>query len=1832
MKRLISLSVILISIVLFIGCGRGDSASDRKTSETNNAFISAYSGGMLSSGSAIRVVFANDISDEIRNNESPQRIFSFSPRIKGSEVWMNERTLEFLPESPLKNGSEYEASIDLAKVFGTGNDNNLFQWKFRVIDQAMSVSLVQVVVEEKAPEFVSVILEVQTADFAENEFVEKSLDDLPGNAEPVWDHSADGKKHTLRLSGIKREPEDVEHKIKWDGKVLNADGSGEIEVIIPGTNMFKVLEVRTFPAPDKYIQITFSDIPDPEMNLDGLIYLSSGAALNTVRQENTIKAYPEGNAGFEDVLTIDASLQSYNGIKLNEDYVQDIRFEALKPEIRWIGDGVILPDGDNLIVPFEAVNLSAVDVKVVRVYESNLTQFFQDNSYTTRYNLKKTGRLILKEKVELTGNTPVNRSIWNTFSIDLSKLMQPEPGAMYCVELDFNINYSTYPCAESEASAEQSEAYGNLKDDPEYREYDDPSYNNYDYGYYYSGWWQHRDDPCFKAYYNNKSIERNILASNVGVITKKDANGLLSVFVNDILSSKPLPGAKVSVLNYQKQLISAGETDYTGSTEISCDQTPFLVLAESRDQKGYLKLIDGQALSLSRFDVSGQASEKGLKGFIYGERGVWRPGDTLYLSFMLNDKANPVPEDHPVLMELYDPQGRSAWRQVQKLGQGKLNTFIIPTKEEDITGAWNAKVTVGGAVFTKSIRIETIKPNRLRIQMDIPDTLNATSEMNIPLKVEYLHGAKAPNLKFETEIRLQSVNPEFKNYKDFLFYDPAIYFNEHRYDDIYEKLDANGTATLIIPDLNNRAPGFVKAQFSSRAYEKNGEFSVDYSSALMSPFDTYVGVKVPGDSDYWNRLETDVSHPVEIVTVDAHGKPVAENNVEISFYKMKWNWWYENSGSYASFVNNRNVKPVMHKTISTKDEIYKTSFKIDYDDWGLYLIYVKIPGGHATGKVVYVDWPGWNTRKTEGDKDGASLLSVKTDKEKYLVGEDAVLSFPGAENATAIITIENGSRILQKQVITTTAGDNQYSFEVTEEMTTNVYASIHMLQPHNHPGNDLPIRLYGVVPVFAEDPKTKLTPEIKVKDQLRSKEQTDITISEKSGREMYYTLAVVDEGLLGLTNFRTPSPYNHFFAREALGVKTWDMYDEIIGAFTGNMAAVFAIGGDESLAGDEDGKKKRFKPVVKFYGPFKLKKGQKQSHQLQLPEYVGAVRVMVVAAADNAYGSAEKEVIVKDPLMVHATMPRLLSPEESVNVPVTVFAMDDKIKDVEVTLTATGDVTPKQSAKRLTFDEQGEKIAYFAIETGNATGNIGFDIKALSSGESASEHIDIYLRNPNPYETMVETYLVKAGDNKDIPVKVIGDHAGAALNVEVASIPPINVSRTAEYMMRYPHHCAEQTTSAALVQMLLPSLLETSDPRFDNAQENVTEILAGLRRYQKGNGGIGMWPVSRDASPWVTCYVGHLLAVAGETGYAVPKALKTQLLRYLSKNDFSDQNDAFLAESYRLYVLALHGKTDFSSMNRLKGKTLSQVSKLRLAAAYAIAGKMDIAGNMLESVNLQEYYDYNYHRWNYYYFNKNTAMAMALETAVLVDNEELIQDIALELSEVLSGKSYLSTHSAAWGMYAMWRLYGNEKKSGVTSYEYTIGNHDFSLNTSGAVSQSSIPFEVFGDSIIQFTNKCEKQLFVNTISSGQPDPGDEISDSRNLNLEVVYEDADGVSISPDLIQQGEDFMLKVKVSNPGLKDDYKNMALTVGLPGAWEFLGLMSEALGAQDSNVEYIDIRDDKVNVYFHLGKSKAIEIPLRVHASYTGKYYMPAVICEEMYDNTIYALTKGRWVEVTP
>ena len=1832
-------------------------------------YVNAYTGGVISQNSTIRIELTQDQPMVDLNQELKDNPFSFSPSLKGKTYWVSNNIIEFVPEEgALKPGAFYEGTFHLGDFVDVDKKLEEFNFSFRVQERNFSIHTDPITVTATQPDQVTVTGEIRFSDVVKKEEVEKMLTagSEKNKSYPIeitqTDHPT---RYAFSISQITKEAEDYQLEITAKGNPAGIDRTQNESILIPAKNSFRFLSAVRIDQPENGIEIIFSDPVSNTQDLKGLIDVPEVSSSIFQIKENKVFVYFE--AGKLNKLT----LNIHEGIRNSQDKPlgtsHSISFSELnlKPQVEMATSAAILPDSKSLIIPFRAVNLYAVDLSVIRIFENNVLMFMQNNSLSSANELRRSGRLVYKKTLWLAKDSSKDVHRWEDYSIDLAGLIHQEPGAIYRVILSFRQEYSAYPCGGSENKEMQfadNKSSDNLtKVSGETLSEDDKAvWDTPETYYYYNGsvpmdWsqyrWTERDNPCHPSYYMNSDriAACNIFASNLGMIVKRNSLNKLWIAVNNILDTKPVAKAQVTIYNFQLQPIGKGETNGEGLVEITPKGVPFIAVAEADKQKAYVRVVDGEEQSVSRFDVGGKDIQKGLKGFIYGERGVWRPGDTLHISFMLEDREKRIPDKHPVALEIYNPRGQFYTKMISTQGTNGFYTFAVPTQADDPTGLWNAYVKVGGTAFHKSLRIETIKPNRLKITLALPTILQASSkDVYAPLTSSWLTGATASRLKAKVEMSLSKVNTQFKNYGQYLFNNPATDFTTVRADVFNGVLDAEGRAGVNIQlPVATGAPGMLNATLTTRVFEPGGDASIYSQTVPFSPFTSYVGINL--NQPKGKYIETDKDHVFDIVTVNDQGQPVNRSNLEYKIYRISWSWWWENGEeSFGTYINNSSITPVASGNLQTTGGKASFKFRINYPDWGRYLVYVKDrESGHATGGTVYIDWPDWRGRSNKTDPSGIKMLAFSLDKDSYEIGETATAIIPAAAGGRALVSLENGSTVLQQQWLEVSdQGDTKLTFKITPEMAPNVYLHISLLQPHAQTVNDLPIRMYGIAPVFVTNRQTILQPQIKMPEVLRPETDFNVTVSEKSGKPMTYTLAIVDDGLLDLTNFKTPDPWNEFYAREALGIRTWDMYDDVLGASGGRYSSLFSTGGDASLK-PADAKANRFKPVVKFIGPFYLAKGKQQTHTLKLPMYVGSVRTMVVAEQDGAYGNAEKTAFVRTPLMLLSTLPRVLSTQEEITVPVNVFAMENQVKNVTVSLETSGagvQITGNRQ-QSLTFDQPGDQLAYFTLKTGSKTGKATIHLTASGNGQQTKETIEIEVRNPNPVVTLRNSQWIEAGQEAELSYTLAGSSsANNQVQLEVSRIPSVDISRRFDFLYNYQHHCTEQLTSKALPLLFVSQFKAVDEQEAEKIKTNVQEAIRQIYARQLPNGGFVYWPGNAVADEWITSYTGMFLTLAQEKGYAVhPNVLNKwkRFQRAAAQNWRMPQEasnwqiwQSELQQAFRLYTLALAGAPEYGAMNRMKEQPgLSIQAKWRLAAAYALTGKMKPAGELVYNAETTVI---PYSSMNLIYGSSDRDEAMILETLILMKRDRDALQQAKKVSQNLAQENWFSTQSTAFALMAMGRL--AEQLSGTLDFTWSWnGKQQPAVKSAKAVFEKEIATSPKSGTV-SVKNQGKGALSVDLITRTQllNDTLPAIAD--NIRLDVKYTDMAGSPISVEDIRQGTDFMSAVTLSNISGTSDYSNLALTHIIPSGWEIYNermIVPEASSSNSNEANtpessadkytYKDIRDDRVLTYFDLRRDESKTFTVRLQATYAGNFILPAIQCEAMYDVAVQARTKA-------
>ena len=1834
MKRIF----IYFSLLLLISCGDDQIQSGQIVVDPGfSNFVNAFTSGVMSNSDNIKVVLIQPAQNAKVGEPLDEAIFTFKPAIEGQAYWLDQQTIEFRPNQKLKAGQQYQATFHLGKLMPVDEAFQDMVFGFMIMYQSLTVDF-RGIKPTDLNDFSKqeIFGTVRTSDVVIPADLEACFKANQGgqNLNIIWTHKTGSKTHEYIIRNVNRGKKEKFVDLSWDAESIGADLKEARSIRIPPLGEFSVLQATTIREPGLHFSIQFSDPIDPKQDLTGLIYLASGHEMRLTIVQNEVKAYPVGKLDSEETIVVNQNINNSKGKKLIAAFEKKVQFNLEKPALELIGDGVVMPSNGEINFPFKTINLKAVNIRIIQIYENNITQFFQDNQHNGASNITRVGRMVYDGTVDLVSAEPIDYGIWNNFKVDLNRLIDTKPGAIYRVMMSFERYQSLYPCGDSTGVASPMKRRELNFDSDEYY---------FNANNWFVGWsdYKERENPCSDSYYKyyERQVSRNIMASNFGIMAKEGADHEFDVVITDLRSTDPINGVTVEAYNFQNQLVATNTTNKEGMVRFKAHQKPYLLMAKKGNQRGYLRVDNSSALSLSLYEVGGSEVKEGIKGYIYGERGVWRPGDSLFMSFILEDKLKTMPETHPVLMELYDPMGKLYDKKVAANGVKGMYSFKFKTTEKSPTGTWRVKAIVGNAEFEHALKIETIKPNRIKIDLDLPEVMSANESVHTTVNAKWLYGSPAAQLKTRVEMEVANMKTSFKGFENYQFDDRSNQFNMN------EPVISEGTTSSsgdVKLNFNwrtpRKSPGMLKMKFKTKVFEKGGDFSEDYLSTKYSPFESYVGVKLPGGGNWRNALSTEDSHGISLVALDEQGNPIARK-VKIELYKVSYNWWWEGDGAdeLTRYINRKSSDLIKsdYFTISKGKGIY--DLKFPKKGWGKYMLRIIDPvSGHSAMEEFYADYSGWYS-DMDGNTEAASMLNLELDKEDYQAGESAEITVPSGGEGKLYVTVEKGDHVIDQFWVDAKEGSTKFQVPTNKDMAPNVYVSVVLIQPHAQDKNSLPIRMYGVAPLHVSDPETHLNPVVICPKTVKPETNFKVKVKEKNGKNMAYTLAVVDEGLLSLTRFQTPDAWSTFYAKEALGVKSWDMYKYVMSAQTGKMTALLAVGGDEGLVYKADATANRFKSVIKYIGPFYLKAGAEQSHTIKIPNYIGAVRVMVVGAYEGAYGSTEQEVQVKKPLMVQTTLPRVLGPSEKVTIPVNVISMSSSIKNVKVKV-STNDLLIAAGSKEqvVSFQKTGDKTIYFDFDVARKLGVAKFKVEVSSGSNNAYEEIEILVRPSNPVIETSEFAMLDGNSAWQYNYHSFGITGTNTAKLQISQIPNLNLEKQIAYLIRYPHGCIEQTTSAVFPQLYLGSFVNLTQTEKDKIDENILAALGKFRSFQNTKGGFSYWPEGNAAaSEWGTNYAGHFIIEAKNRGYEIPSGMIKAWIKFQkgaasqwNRNTYFDwgryQGD--LSQAYRLYTLALAESPDIGAMNRLKNDPkISNAAAWRLAAAYAIIGREKAASELAN----RDYTVAPYRDMGYSYGSDLRDRAMILETMIyLKDNNragELVLDIAKELNS-----GWHSTQARSFALLAIGKSIGTNTGSKTLNCTVVINGKTHTINSPLPMYQIEISDNQINDGDISVKNSNDRPLFVSFTQTGIPTENKIVSEEKDMHMTIRYVDMNGQAIDVSRLQQGQDFKAIVTVSHPGIRKAYQEVALNQIFPSGWQIINSRLNDDFQSNGQLDYQDFRDDRVYSYFNLRPRKSISIEINLNATFLGRFYQPAVFCAPMYDERISSIKAGGWVEV--
>lgn len=1780
--------------------------------------ISHLTSGLIRADTLIAVRFREGmVREELLGKELPPDIFTFTPEIEGKAYWEDERTLVFAPARPLYRKMDYHGVLNLAGLFPEREEGSLEKLEFHLETAGQQMVELKgdfLLEEEKNPENVYFLARLGLSERVSREKLQEALLlELEGRQLPFTVETEDNLHFTIRTGNIKRyrlQERELQLKLAGAGTGLAGDIEERFTLAAIESPLALVRIEEEKNGEFSRLRIVFSEKLREDRDYQGYLNITPAVDYRVTVEDNSLLVSGKFRPREKYSIQLFPGIESVFGQRLAEEMEEQLEIEIsdLNPAVEFVNSGFFLTSASEKKISFRTLNVERLRLQVKKVREENLIQFFEENPYRPvpyaaydfdRYQFRRYGETIEDRILELGGE----RNKWIQLELDLSNVLTEEESALYIVQLEFDESQALY-----------------FSED-------------------LTGWY--RSDYLDRY---GRAV-KYILLSDIG-ITVRELGNRLYVFISDLLTTEPLANAIVELKDAEGRLLDRGYAGEDGLAVLRTGNTARYLEVRSGNKYAIMNLASS-VINNSIFDIGGIQAQDGINAFIYTERGVYRPGDELNVSAIVRNEDDSFPTDHPVTFKLYNPRGILFAERTLTKGEDGFYSFNFKTGKEALTGIWQGVLEIGSRRFNHEIRIEEVVPYRIRVNIDSEKEVLGKGDRSISFGIssEYLFGAPASGLESETVVFVEPYEISFPGYSTFVFTDESMDFSRLESNIFREKLDEEGQARLNwnIPSLAN-VPSALRLRIDTKVFESGGRAVPARKIVPMEYYESYVGIMRLENPE----LAMGEQIKFNIVNLGKDGEPIGNKELGYRIYHLRRYWWWEFSNQNdfrRHYKNNELTELVEEGTVRTNSEGF-ASLEYRLDDYGEILLEVRDPeSGHQAGYFFRSYYWGDSSQDRTAD-----VVNLKLDKREYLPGEKAVVSLKTPARGKALVLVEKGEEILYRAWEEIDSTETSFELEVREEYIPNAYISVIIYQPYGELDNDLPLRIYGIIPLHVKSEGTRLEFDLDLPAEIRPEEELTIRLQTRDKRQARFTIAVVDEGLLDITGFRTPDPWNYFYSKQRLLSRSYDNFADIIDLTHGYIYHRFSVGGgmeeedrdqsyqrQQALSSDAE----RFKPVSLFKGPLQTDENGYAEVSFQIPNYIGSLRVMVVAAEGGNYGSAEGRVAVKAPLMVLPTLPRVLGPLDRIRIPVTVFALEENPGEVKVKLEVEGPARiTGASEKTVRFSGEDSIELFFELAADNMVGKLDLGISATSEeiGYTAREETELAVRPYNPYIYSSLEEIVDAGGEAEFIVPAAGVTGTARTRLSVSSVKGLNINHRLNWLLRYPYGCVEQITSIVFPQLYLPELYRFTAEELRDIDENINAGIASYREYQLNNGGFSYWPGENIANQWATNYVGHFLLEARMKGYHVPEDIFNNWLKYQEETARGNQGD-LLTRAYRLYLLAQAGSPLLSAMNYMRESELGAMNnpeKYYLAAAYRLAGYEEAAGEILAGAGV-EVADYLEFSGTFGSTLRDKAIILDIMTVLGGHGEAL--KLYNEIAEEISSEKWLSTQATAYSLLAMSK-YLREVVSGQEQLNGELVLADgSSIEIEVEDIVEFIPLEDSFGEIISFRNRAEIPLYVTLEWEGIPERGDLAPVQSKLTLETAFYDQAGNRIEVDQVKQGESFYILYRVGQVS-NQDISEVALVQVLPAGWEIQNLrllggeLPEWTNQYNLNQEkYLDIRDDRIMWFFDMaGYVYRYDFVVMINPVTVGEFYLPPTLVEAMYNNDYRVVTEGRKVEVLP
>lgn len=1568
-------------------------------------------------------------------------------------------------------------------------------------------------------------------------------------------------------------------KVIFDKDVLGLQKNLELDYILLAKDDFIFQNAN---IANKDIELFFSQNILQNQNLTELISISPSVEFKALAISNKIKLIGNFNPNTTYNINISSSLKSDENINIKNTYRTQVSFKDYEPAISFSSQGVFLSSKADKKIGFKSLNVKKVHLEVWQIFSNNLSEYLR---YKNLQGAKKlsdydsdifsetdyTSQMVLKKSFDIENV----KNEWVEHEIALDGLK--DLSGVFIVKLYFE---------------EKDVDFTFDKDIESWKKY---------------------------RFFNQKArISKNLIFSDIALIVQK-LDQKLFIDIRDFTTQKSLKDVKVEVISNKNQILASKLSDEDGLVVFDDIKNDALFILASKDNQASIVRLSSPLL-YDGFDVGGLELNSKNKVFIYTERGVYRPGDDIHLSIVGRNDKGVI--NHPVFLSFFDPRNKKLLDKI-KLEPLSNGTFYkkINLNPQAQSGIYLARVEFANLVFDKEILVQNIVANRIKVAMQAPKMLKENEQLDFNISSKYLFGSPASKLKFQTDLFVNKKEYKNSKYPEYIFSNPSVLIYQYQ-DKLEGNLDENGQTKqhFVFQDFFKNIPYNLEVTLSTRVFETGARSVEAATQTSIILHENFVGIK-----KLKNRyLNSGSIVNFDVIVSDLEENLIANRKIKYTIYANDYSWWwdYDNYDDFLkSLKRDKNTQIIHQGEIVSQDQPVKIEFDPKDYHGEMFIELEDIQNKTSTGEYFYVSSFG-----APSDSDIVSSLKIKSDKKEYKPNDIATIEFESVKGAKAIVTFNDNTKILKRFVLETKENTTKVEFPISKEYTPNIYASVILLQDYNDYTNDRALRLFGVVPLKVIDEHSKIELDIKAPSKVMPKQDFQIEIQSKDKQSYTYTVAIVDEGLLDINAFKTPDIWEYFYQKIRFNMSIYDTYDKIIAKNTANVSKVLTTGGDSFLESranksKSDEKARRFKPVVLFQEPVKSDENGYAKLNFKMPSYLGSVRVMVVANNQNSFGSAFKNIQVSAPVIMLETLPRALRMGDEFRLLVQVFKIDEDVKNAKLSLKAKNSLISFNSNEIL-IDFDNEKVKDVYIDAKVDSDNLGteeleFSLSVKDYTYTQNTQIDIKALNTISYEGK----SLKIPANSTMEFNIDKEYINPSASLSISSKPILNINHRLKYLQNYPYGCIEQSTSSVLPQLFLDKL--NLDVNKQKIIDNTNALINKYINFQTSNGGFAYWQGLKESDDWGSNYAGMFLILAKEKGYYVSDAMFNAWLDYEKAYILKDDVNKDIKIN-SLYLLALAKEPNLSVMNSIYEnkqylKNLSNVSLWQLGSAYKLAGFDEIALNLVKNLSIKP--DSDDYTSTYGSFLRDEAIiANAYKIIYGKNNDGLLEDI----KKNLESNAWLSTQSAGYALYALSNSF-DEKNSKTLNAAINIDGKTQNLNETS--------FEQFEFNKGKVVIKAKEDTFVHFGIEGIKKEA-ALPFAQGLFITRTFYDENGNEIDESSIKSSQIFYIKLTISLDKTSQEIHNVALTQILPSGWEIVHdfLSSEKPEfVNDSNYDFVDIRDDKIMYFFSLYPEKEKNFFVKLSAITPGVYTLSGTYAEAMYDNTYRALSQSKRVKVT-